>query len=69
MSKTLVTNAVADRVASKVRRDGFDRCTAQDVLDVSLRGGLEPSVIGEEYDAALESRILQELDEYGFGEA
>lgn len=61
-----ITTAVAERIADRMKRDGFDRCEPQDVLDVANHGTLTPSVVGDDYDAALESRILQELEEYGF---
>jgi hypothetical protein len=62
----MVTKQVAEKIAGRLRRDGFDRCTAEEVMDVAKSVSIEPSVIGEDYDAALESRILQELEEYGF---
>ena len=60
----MVTKQLAERIANRLRRDGFDHCTAEAVLDVAKNGSIEQP--GKEYDPALESRILQELEEYGF---
>lgn len=54
-----LTDHVAERIARRMRMDGFDQCSAQDVRDLVSRGSLKHE------DAALESRILQELEEYG----
>jgi hypothetical protein len=56
---------VAERIARQLRQDGFDRADAKDVWDVYQHGSVEMGIIGDEYDAALESRILQEMDNYG----
>lgn len=63
-----LTQHVAERVARRMRMDGFDRCTAQDVWD-AYRSSIEAGIVGEEHDAALESRILQELDDFTEEEA
>jgi len=56
---------IADRIAEKCKLAGFDRAVPQDVWDVVKYGGVDPGTVSEGHDAALESRILQELDEYG----
>lgn len=60
-----LTPTIAERIAARLRRDGFDQATVRDVWDVVNTGSVEPGVVGDEHDAALESRILHELDEYG----
>jgi hypothetical protein len=59
-----INKHVAKRVAKQLRIDGFD-VTAEQVLTFVQYGSAEESVVGPEYDAALESAILQQLDEYG----
>lgn len=52
-----LTNTIAKRIASKMRRDGFT-CTESDVFEVWATG----AHCENEF---LASRILQEFDEYG----
>ena len=59
-----ITKHIADRIVKRLERDGFG-LTADDVFDYAKHGSVDPGVISEEHDAALESAILQQLDEYG----
>jgi hypothetical protein len=53
-----LTAVLAERVAQRMRRDGFNRCTQDDVHEVWNTGTLER-------DDALASAILQEFEELG----
>jgi hypothetical protein len=53
-----------ERIVRTLTRDGHN-VTEKDVWDVFKTGSVEPGVVGDDFDAALESAILQAFDEYG----
>lgn len=54
----MLTKILAERVAQRMRRDGFDECTADDVRKVWDSGDLPDQ-------ESLASRILQEFEQLG----
>ena len=60
-----LTKTLAERVAARMRHDGFDGATADDVKQVWADGYLPDS---HKWGASLASRILQEFEELGLGQ-
>lgn len=60
-----LTKELAEQIAAKMRHDGFDTCTEEDVREVQEFGGVAEGSIGEDYDEKLTDRIRHELDTHG----